>query len=702
MRRAFLIAAAAVALAAAPVAPAAAQAPPPKLPAPTFQSVSHEVLIEMDDGVELAGTVALPSLDGQTPAPGPFPVVVGMTPYSRNGSCGCYAPALWATRGIAGAVVDVRGTGGSGGTLEENFFSPREARDSAAVIEYLGTQPWSTGKVGMAGGSYVGITQLLAAAQQPPHLAAIAPAVPVSDLYREGFAHGGIPSIFFDVQYIAVQGVPGALGTNTDPFLLEHSLKAKLGQSAVGTISFDYLERPNDDQFYRDRSPITRIDDIEVPVLIIGGWRDGLSPRGAPEMFQRLAKRPGVETRLYMGPCTHKGCGGLFAPFTDPPGQESVSAYVFEFLSKHLTGAPAPDRAPVRYHLQGKDELVDADRWPPAGTRFARYALAPGTLRPAGAARDGEAGSAQYITNPADGFSLAFNKYGTVAASPYVPTDQRLEGASGLTFRTAVADEPLDLVGPSALHLVAASTATDTDWYAKLSDVAPDGTESIIEEGALRASHRALDPALTRPERPYHPHVDPTPIEPNRFYEYDIEIWPTAYRIAAGHRLQLRLTSVDVPTHLPGSFALDRDRPQEARVDLLSPAVNTVRFEGSHLTLPLAGAAGAAGGAGQGPGGRACAARTRSRRVAVRRGRRTLVTATLTKGRRRVRGAAVRLRGPGFSRRVRTSSRGIARFLVRPRRSGRATVGTAYCGGRLTVRARAAARRGGVQPRFAG
>src|SRR5687767_12537083 len=145
-----------------------AAAPPPELPEPTYESVAKEVLIPMDDGVNLAATIAFPSEDGQTPLPGPFPVVVGMTPYSRNGVCGCFPPDFWATRGMAGAVFDVRGTGGSGGDLAENFFSPREARDSAAVIEFLGTRPWSTGKVGMAGGSYLGITQYLAAEQRPP------------------------------------------------------------------------------------------------------------------------------------------------------------------------------------------------------------------------------------------------------------------------------------------------------------------------------------------------------------------------------------------------------------------------------------------------------------------------------------------------------------------------------------------------------
>jgi putative CocE/NonD family hydrolase len=572
-----------------PVSATPAAAPPPELPAPTYQSVAREVLIPMDDGVRLAATVAFPSADGQTPLAGRFPVVFGMTPYGRNGVCGCFPPGDFATRGMIGAAVDVRGTGGSEGNLEGNYFSPREQRDGYNLVEYFGTQPYSTGKVGMAGGSYVGITQYLAAELRPPHLAAIVPVAALGDLYRDAFAHGGVPNLFFDGQYIAVQGAPGAAGPNTDPFLLDEMLGAKAGQSPPGTIAFDYLERPNDDPFYRDRSPIYRAGDIEVPVLIIGSWRDGLL-RGAPEMYQRLAKRKGVETRLHMTPCTHKGCGAPFAPFTNPSGVQDMVALTFEFLQKHLQGVSTPQRPPVEYYLQTKNEYVAADQWPPRQTRFEQYKLSSGKLSPEDGGLLGDVGpdSAQYVTNPAAGFSMAFDRFGTVAASPYLPTDQRLEGPNGLTFRTPVLTRPLDLSGPIGLHLIAASTGSDTDWHAKLSDVAPDGNESIITDGALRASHRALDRRLSTPARPYHTHTDPQPIEPNRYYEYDVEIWPTAYELAPGHQLQLRLTSSDLPAHLPGAIQFDRDRPQDARVDLLPPATNTIRFKGSYLVLPVA------------------------------------------------------------------------------------------------------------------
>ena len=199
-------------------------------------------------------------------------------------------------------------------------------------------------------------------------------------------------------------------------------------------------------------------------------------------------------------------------------------------------------------------------------------------------------GTQQFVTNPAAGFSMAFDRFGTVAASPYVPTDQRLEGPQGLTFRTPVLEKPLSLAGPLALHLVASSTATDTDWHAKIADVAPDGSESIITDGALRASHRALDRRKSMRGRPYHPHTDPQPIEPDRFYEYEIEIWPTAYELEPGHRLQLRLTSTDLPTHLPGSIAFDRNDPAATQINLLSPATNTVKVDESYLLLPVSDA----------------------------------------------------------------------------------------------------------------
>jgi uncharacterized protein len=185
---------------------------------------------------------------------------------------------------------------------------------------------------------------------------------------------------------------------------------------------------------------------------------------------------------------------------------------------------------------------------------------------------------------------MAFDEYGTIAISPYIPTDQRLESERGLTWRTAPLGQAMTLAGPAQLRLYASSTATDTDWIAKLADVAPDGSESIITEGYLRGSHRTLDKARSTIGNPYHDNEHPTPLEPGAVYRFDIAIYPTAYRLEPGHRLQLRLTTFDMPTHLPGWYRVDRNDPGSVTVEPLSPATNTVQEGGklpSSLLLPV-------------------------------------------------------------------------------------------------------------------
>jgi hypothetical protein len=216
--------------------------------------------------------------------------------------------------------------------------------------------------------------------------------------------------------------------------------------------------------------------------------------------------------------------------------------------------------------------------------------LAPGCLS---AAAPVTPATQSYATNPADGLSMSFDQYGTVAASPYIPLDQRAADEAGLTWRTPQLSEPLALTGDSVLHLAAASSASDTDWFAKLSDVAPDGSETIITEGFLRASHRERDVARSTPDRPWHTNTNPSPIEPGRYYDYDLAIWPTGYELGSGHRLQLRVTSYDFPTHLPGTFRAGPDNPAATSFQPMAPATNTISQGGrdpSYLRITALGA----------------------------------------------------------------------------------------------------------------
>jgi uncharacterized protein len=579
-------AAALLALLDAPVA-SAEPAPPASLPPATYPATfSEERFIRMDDGIELGATITYPSNDGAAPAPGRFPVVLNMTPYGRDGGCSCESAGDYATRGFVLAVVDVRGTGGSQGNLDQNYFSPREARDGYDLVEFLGTQPWSNGKVGMSGGSYLGITQYLTAEQDPPHLAAIVPDEALADVYNDAAYPGGILSLFFDAQYLAVQGAPGLLTPNDEASMIPGTLTAKFEQATGRSVAFDYLENPYDDGFYQERSPITRASKIHVPVLVLDGWRDAFAP-GNIRMYRALEHRKGYETLLNVGPCTHKGCGFPFDPTEEPPGVDDVEAQELQFFQRHLMGMDVPSLPRVRLYVQQAAAYLDTTAWPPAQSKTRRYYVAPQGIVPR---RPAEA-SDSYFTDPAAGLSMSFDQQGTVAASPYIPLDQRSEEEQGLTWRTPTLSAPLTLAGPIALHLVAASTAPDTDWFAKVSDVAPDGTQSIVSEGQLRASLRALA-RKSSPREPLESLATPEAIAPGSFYDYEIALAPTAYRLAEGHQLQLRLTSYNMPNALPGTIQFDGQAPAASTFTPLLPATNTVRFggtDGTILRLPVSG-----------------------------------------------------------------------------------------------------------------
>ena len=569
-----------------PGAAAAETAPPSELPPATYPSTySEQRFIRMDDGIELGATITYPSETGSAPAPGRFPVVLNMTPYARDGVCACESASHYATRGFVLAVVDVRGTGGSQGNLDENYFSPREAHDGFDLVEFLGTQPWSNGKVGMSGGSYLGIMQFITAERDPRHLAAIAPDEALADVYNDAAYPGGILSMSFDAQYLAVQGAPGLTGPNTEPSMIPGTLTAKYEQATGRSIGFAYLENPYDDAFYQERSPITLVSKIHVPVFVLDGWRDAFEA-GDIRMFRALEGRKNVETLLNVGPCTHKGCGLPSDPTEAPPGVDNIEAQELQFFQRHLMGMEVPSLPRVRLYLQQAAQYMDATTWPPNGSESKREYIGPQGIS---TKRPGES-SGSYITDPAAGLSMSFDQQGTVAASPYIPLDQRLEEEQGLTWRTPVLSAPLTLAGPIALHLVAASSASNTDWFAKVSDVAPDGTQSIVSEGQLRASLRALASKSSARE-PLETLANPEPLTPGVFYDYEIALAPTAYRLAAGHELQLRLTSYNMPNALPGTIEFNSSAPASSSFTPLLPATNTVRYggaDGTTLRLPVA------------------------------------------------------------------------------------------------------------------
>ncbi|MCC7104672.1 MAG: CocE/NonD family hydrolase, partial [Chloroflexi bacterium] len=206
----------------------------------------NDQMVPVRDGTRLA-------LDVFRPAGRPgdrFPALVGFSPYTRQlqntnvpiGQNEGGIKEFWVPRGYAMVFVDVRGTNDSEGAWD--MFGPTEQADLADIIEWIGTQPWCSGSVGMTGASYFGRTQLMAAEQQPPSLKAIFAYDAATDAYRDTFFHGGIPSEgmqrswFQNVAALNLQS-----GRMHDPAAMQAKFKTVVG-----------LEHPLDGPFYQERS----------------------------------------------------------------------------------------------------------------------------------------------------------------------------------------------------------------------------------------------------------------------------------------------------------------------------------------------------------------------------------------------------------------------------------------------------------------
>lgn len=156
-----------------------------------------------------------------------------------------------------------------------------------------------------------------------------------------------------------------------------------------------------------------------------------------------------------------------------------------------------------------------------------------------------------YVYDPTTGASVPMGTEGPDGFAPYIHTDQRLDDARGLTYTTPVQRKPLTLAGPSELRFWAITEASDMSWVARLSDVAPDGSEVPITQGWLRASFRHVDPKRSRPGSPYLTDDRKLPVTVGLTTEYRMDLWDTAYTVKPGHRLRLWFASGDSPTHEP-------------------------------------------------------------------------------------------------------------------------------------------------------
>ena len=507
--------------------------------------VEWNVPITMDDGVVLRADVFRPLGAGRHPvilSSGPYAKglefkegypanwarLVKSAPEVLDGSSNKYQtwelvdPEKWVPDGYACVRVDSRGAGCSPGVID--CWSAREAVDLAACIEWAGAQDWSSGKVGVNGISYYAMNQWQVAGLRPKHLAALCVWEGSSDYYRELSRHGGILCDFLDSWYrrqvTSVQYGVGERGAKS----------AVTGESVAGPVTLSDAElaanrvdlggearnRTLIDDYYRARMP--EFEKMETPMLSCGNWGGmGLHTRGNFEGFVRAAS---PQKWLEVHGDTH------FTHFYSNYGIALQKRFLGHFLKGEDTGWAKQPKVSLNVRYPGERFVLRGeDEWPLARTQYTRYYLDP-------------QGMGLSTDVPARGGRLDYEAMG-----------------DGLTFLSPAMTEPLEITGQVAARLWLSSKTRDADVFLVLRVFDPAGREvtfigsndprTPVGLGWLRASQRKVDPALSTPSRPWHPHDEAWPLQPGVPVPLDVEIWPTCIVVPVGYRFGLTVRGHD-------------------------------------------------------------------------------------------------------------------------------------------------------------
>jgi uncharacterized protein len=497
------------------IGPAGAQEMPPWLeysrPAEYDAIAERNHPVPTRDGSDLSCDLYRPGVGGVV-AEGPFPGVVwqfhgyGTNRTARDSTV---ASGL-AERGYVVLQCSVRGTGGSPG--EWDPFTLREAEDGYDIVEWLAAQDYSAGRVGMVGYSYGAITAYLTAALAPPHLVTIVPQSAYADPYLDIVRLGGIRGL--DVR-VWLLGLIHALNASWTPPDQQAALVQRTQE-----IDEEWAAHPLHDEYWHSRAvDHDALERSGIPILGYGGWYD-IYQRGMPANHVALPE----QTWLVMEPNAHIGADYLGTL------DRGVLAWLDHWVAQRPE-APLPGAKVTSYEMPlDGGAWTEHDRWPPAAAQMQRLHLTgDGVL-----ARDaGEAGASTYEVDPEDGTPAYWNT-GTRPDDPVLRAWHTQRESERLHFATAPLEEDVILAGTVTAYLRAAFSADDGHLVVRLSDVDPDGTATLISTGWLQASHRQGHTAL----------IEVAPTEPA---SYEVEVWPAHWRIAAGHRLQLSVSSGDVP-----------------------------------------------------------------------------------------------------------------------------------------------------------
>ena len=535
--------------------------------------------IPMKDGVRLAVNLYMP--DGPLPTAHPgekFPAILEYLPYRKDDwtlARDWDLHSYFVRRGYVTARVDIRGTGASEGVPPDREYSDQEQRDGLEVIAWLAKQPWSNGNVGMTGISWGGFNSIQMARLHPPALKAIIAMCATEELFHDDIHY--IDNLMHLDEYELGMDLQLGLTRAPDFPTDEKSLAARFDTKPW---AFLYLQHQRDSEFWRRASVApNHYDEYKVPSFMIGGFLDGYRD-SIPRFFEH-SKAP---IKALIGPWNHT------FPHEAEPGPsiewrvEAVRWWDywlkgmqngimdeprFEVYMRHWY-PPDPNLAEI------PGEWRAEKTWPPANARTQTFFLEPdyslGDAPPAALFVGGH--QLQYV--PSIGSEAGF-WWGDLTA------DQRPIDAYSLVYDSPPLVQDTAILGWPKAVLQVSSSAPLADWFVRLSDVAPDGTVTLITGAGQSGAQR--DSA-----------ANPGDLEPDHKYELPIELHVTSWVFPAGHRIRLAISNALWPMIWPTPYpmttslwlgGLNTSRLELPFVPLESPARS--HFAVPEKETPLAG-----------------------------------------------------------------------------------------------------------------
>jgi len=557
-------------------------------------TMENRVAVPMRDGTILYADIYRPAGDGK------YPVLLSRTPYSTERSPSSYrAGVYFARRGYAFVYQDTRGRHESEGKWEP-FRDDIE--DGYDTVEWAAKQPWSNGKVGMQGGSYLGHVQWRAAMANPPHLVTVFPNVASTSLYHDWITLNGGWRLSFNFGWGAVRQ-ESRIMQNTGPHTITgpenisydkvlwhlplNSMQPLVGRNAQ--FYKDWLAHPDYDDYWRKINVEEVFEKIGIPVHTFGGWFDIFS-QGTLRGYAGMSAKGKTETarkrsNIIIGPWGHgpsQKTGDIDFGENAPVDSNAVQLRWYDYWLKGIQNG-LDKEPPVKLFTMGANEWMWENEYPIARTQYTELYLHS----------DGKANSKRgngtlswdkpVSNQPKDNYTYdpdapvpsvgGNNCCGT--PTPAGPREQdAVESRNDvLVYTSEIIEEPVRIAGPVKVVLYASSDAVDTDFVAKLVDVYPDGTAYNMAEGILRARYRN---GLEKPEM----------LEPGKVYRLEIDLVGTSVEFQQGHRIRVQVASAHFPQ-------FDRN-PNTGKpfgtggdVQIAHQTVIHTQAQPSHIILPI-------------------------------------------------------------------------------------------------------------------